>query len=271
LPEVDRAKDKAANDFSTNRQYLNDAEKIKKEAPEKLESIKSGEKTITQVKQELKKSDKPKSPKSNRGKNKFRYCVEYTLAKRYAQCERRTYDHHEYATKEEALDAGMNKIKKYYMKKKYDGHIWLEICAKKNLSNGGYTTQKLYGRKYECKNKELAILDEKKPKHYISKVKSDIKEMQKKIKAYEEKIKWLSLEHELPAPTESKIDDYDITKLKRPRPWKGEFIYKYPDDSETKIEASVTIVDMRELHKIAKDRAPKDFDHEKGLISTLRN
>ena len=38
LPEVDRAKDKAAKDFSTNRQYLNEVEKIKKEAPEKLET-----------------------------------------------------------------------------------------------------------------------------------------------------------------------------------------------------------------------------------------
>ena len=80
-----------------------------------------------------KKSDKPKSPKSNRGKNKFRYCVEYTLAKRYAQCERRTYDHHEYATKEEALDAGMNKIKKYYMKKlvfKWEQSIGIYILVK---------------------------------------------------------------------------------------------------------------------------------------------
>lgn len=44
----------AAKLVGTNRQYIHDAEKISKEAPEQFEAIKRGEKTIPEVKRELK-------------------------------------------------------------------------------------------------------------------------------------------------------------------------------------------------------------------------
>jgi N6-adenosine-specific RNA methylase IME4 len=48
---------KRAELAGTNRQYIADAEKIKREAPEQFQAIERGEKTIPQVKRELKKAE----------------------------------------------------------------------------------------------------------------------------------------------------------------------------------------------------------------------
>jgi len=48
---------KLAGTFSTNRTYINEAAKIKKEQPEMFVQIKSGEKTITEIKRDIKKKE----------------------------------------------------------------------------------------------------------------------------------------------------------------------------------------------------------------------
>jgi len=53
-----QARDQAAKIVGTNKQYVSDVKKIKETAPEKIADISSGEKTISQVKQEMKKEEK---------------------------------------------------------------------------------------------------------------------------------------------------------------------------------------------------------------------
>jgi ParB-like chromosome segregation protein Spo0J len=55
LPKVDtgKAASAAAKDFGTNRQYIADVKKIKNAAPAEVEKIKTGEKTISQIKKEI--------------------------------------------------------------------------------------------------------------------------------------------------------------------------------------------------------------------------
>lgn len=49
---------KLAEVFNTNRTYVNEAAKLKKEAPEKFEQLKNGEKTLTEYKKEEKKEQR---------------------------------------------------------------------------------------------------------------------------------------------------------------------------------------------------------------------
>lgn len=48
---------KIAQMFNTNRTYISDAQKLKEESPELFESVKTGEKTMTEVKAEIKKAE----------------------------------------------------------------------------------------------------------------------------------------------------------------------------------------------------------------------
>jgi N6-adenosine-specific RNA methylase IME4 len=52
-----KTSEKIADIFNTNRQYINDANKLKKENPEVFDQVKSGEKTITQAKREVKRKE----------------------------------------------------------------------------------------------------------------------------------------------------------------------------------------------------------------------
>ena len=57
-----RASDHAAQAAGTNRQYISDAKRIQKEAPELLDKIRSGEMKITEAKRELVKRNRPEAP-----------------------------------------------------------------------------------------------------------------------------------------------------------------------------------------------------------------
>jgi hypothetical protein len=283
LPEVDRAKDKAAKDFSTNRQYLNDAEKIKKVAPEKLESIKSGEKTISQVKKELNATKKLKTKNSKPKKLKIQYQYEIRGFKRYGSRETtlgKSNPSDKYETLKETIEAGMKKLKEYAAaKKKYDGHIWLNIDTSlwpfiktklKPPKSFGYFSlnnrndQDIFSRKYECKNQEIAILDEKTLQHCIPEIDYKIARNKLEIQFYENLKQNLLNENNLPEATEPRKDDYDISRI--PRPKNGIIIYNYPDGTKTEIKATVS--NRKELEKIIEENMPKDFDIINGEICT---
>ena len=139
-----------------------------------------------------------------------------------------------------------------------------DFIAENPNRNLWYSFQNIYLRKYECKNKELAILNEKKTKHYIFEIKNKIKDKEFEIKSYEHIIEKLLHENEFPEPTEHKKDDYDIRRL--PQPKQGIIIYQYPDGSKTEIKA--TVFNKEELEKIKTDKMPKDFDIINGTIYT---
>lgn len=54
-PDENKTATKLADVFNTNRTYINDAAKMKKEDPIRFEQLKSGEKTLSEVKKEIKK------------------------------------------------------------------------------------------------------------------------------------------------------------------------------------------------------------------------
>jgi membrane peptidoglycan carboxypeptidase len=55
--QPERAEQKIAQTFNTNRTYVNEAAKLKTERPEVFAQVKSGEKTITEAKREIKKEE----------------------------------------------------------------------------------------------------------------------------------------------------------------------------------------------------------------------
>jgi N6-adenosine-specific RNA methylase IME4 len=55
--EENKARTKIAETFNTNRTYVNEAAKLKTERPEVFAQVKSGEKTITEAKREIKKEE----------------------------------------------------------------------------------------------------------------------------------------------------------------------------------------------------------------------
>jgi N6-adenosine-specific RNA methylase IME4 len=55
--QPERAEQKIAQTFNTNRTYVNEAGKLKTERPEVFAQVKSGEKTITEAKREIKKEE----------------------------------------------------------------------------------------------------------------------------------------------------------------------------------------------------------------------
>jgi len=60
-PNGEKTRDKLAKMFNTNRQYIQDAFKIKAERPDLLEKVKEGEITIQEAKREIKKDEKEKT------------------------------------------------------------------------------------------------------------------------------------------------------------------------------------------------------------------
>lgn len=62
------AREKAAEILNTNSHYVTDAKKLRDEAPEKLEQVRSGQKTITQAKRELKEEKREERREENRQK-----------------------------------------------------------------------------------------------------------------------------------------------------------------------------------------------------------
>ena len=57
--EKGRSRDKAAEKVGVNPRYVSDAKSIQKKHPEKFEELKKGEKTIPQVKREIKEAETP--------------------------------------------------------------------------------------------------------------------------------------------------------------------------------------------------------------------
>jgi len=68
MPPSDKgkARDKAAADFKTSPRYVQDAKKIKEDAPELFDEIKSGGKTVTQAKREIKERKREAKREQNR-------------------------------------------------------------------------------------------------------------------------------------------------------------------------------------------------------------
>lgn len=71
IPESKEAREQIADLFNTNAHYINDAQKYKTEKPEVFEQIKTGEKTITEVKKEQNHKVKKDREKKELDKNKF--------------------------------------------------------------------------------------------------------------------------------------------------------------------------------------------------------
>lgn len=67
-PDENKAATKTAEIFNTNRTYISDARKLKKESPEVFQKVLSGEKTIPQAKREIKEIKKEERREENRAK-----------------------------------------------------------------------------------------------------------------------------------------------------------------------------------------------------------
>ncbi len=59
---------KAAEVFNTNRTYINEAAKLKRERPDAFKKVKAGEATITQIKREIKEERREARREENRAK-----------------------------------------------------------------------------------------------------------------------------------------------------------------------------------------------------------
>lgn len=64
-PREAQARDQAAKALNTNGRYVSDMKRIKRDAPEVFEQVKTGEITITEAKQQVTSPNRPMKPKSN--------------------------------------------------------------------------------------------------------------------------------------------------------------------------------------------------------------